>query len=261
MGLIEMPVSDPGIRFNLDWRMTLLALLALSGLSGLGWWQLERADEKALIAAAWEERQSQRPVALGLLWDKPAADLAHMPVKLSGVFLQDKYFFLDNRIFNGRFGYEVLAIMQLDSGQGLALVNRGWLAADPARRELPAVPWDGQRVELTANVYVAPGAPYMLAEQRLDGGWPKLLQAVEMAKILPLVEAISGERVFPYAIRIASGQPGALAVDWQVINVSPEKHKAYAVQWFTMALVLLIFLLLRGSNLWQWVKSSRRDRR
>ena len=55
-------------------------------------------------------------------------------------------------------------------------------------------------------------------------------------------------------------QPGALAVDWQVVNVSPEKHGAYAVQWFTMAAVLLMFYVLRSSNMWQLLRAPENRR-
>lgn len=249
------------IRCNLEWRTTLFTLLLLPLLVGLGCWQLQRAEEKALLLAAWEERQSQPPVPLGQLWDGNAESLAYLPVKVSGVFIEDKYFLLDNRIQGGRFGYEVLGILQLDGGTGLVLVNRGWLPADPARLELPIVPVAGGRIELTGHVYVAPGAPYLLAEQQLGSGWPKLLQAVEMEKLGGLLEKIGGGRVFPYTIRIDGGQPGALTADWQVVNVSPEKHGAYAAQWFTMAAVLLIFFVLRCSNLGQLVKPSGRGRK
>ena len=58
------------------------------------------------------------------------------------------------------------------------------------------------------------------------------------------------------ALRLAAGQPGALSVDWQVINVSREKHTGYAVQWFSMAAVLLLIFLLRSSNLWDWLRGA-----
>ena len=47
-------------------------------------------------------------------------------------------------------------------------------------------------------------------------------------------------------------------VDWQVVNVSPQKHQGYAVQWFAMAAVLFIFYLLRSSNLWQLLTGAGR---
>lgn len=257
-----MPASPRRrVRFSFDWGTTLFTLLMLPLLTGLGFWQLQRADEKAEIAASWEHRQSQSPLPLERLWQEPPEALSYLPVALSGVFREEEYFLLDNRIYGGRFGYEVLAVLELDDGKGLALVNRGWLAGDPSRRELPAVPPVNGRVEVTGYVYVPPGAPYLLAEQQMGSGWPRLLQAVEMEKIRPLVSGGSGDQVFPYAIRIAAGEPGALVVDWQVVNVSPEKHGAYALQWFTMAAVLFIFFVVRSSNLWQLLKPTGRDER
>ena len=209
-----MAIAGKRISFNFDWRTTAFTLVMMPLLVTLGFWQLQRAQEKALIGAAWELRQSQPPKPLAAQWDETPEALAFTPVKLSGELLKDKYFLLDNRIQQGRFGYEVLSIMQLDDDAGLALVNRGWLAADPSRLKLPPVPPVDGRIELTGHVYVAPGEPYLLAEQQLGEEWPKLLQAIEMEKIMPLVGQINGQRVFPYPIRIAAGEPAALTVDW-----------------------------------------------
>ena len=231
-------------------------MLMLPLLLGLGVWQLDRAQEKAALETSWEARQSQPPSPLDSLWGKAPETLAYLPVILSGVFLKDQYFLLDNRIYGGTFGYEVLGVIRLTNTGELVLVNRGWVAGDPARLEMPSVlPVDGS-VELAGHIYVPPGEPYLLAEQQLDGDWPKLLQAVEMEKIVPQVEALGEGRVFPYSLRVNAGEPGALSIDWQVINVSPDKHRAYAAQWFTMALVLLGFFLARSSNISQMLQSS-----
>jgi surfeit locus 1 family protein len=253
-----MSDKGPGFKFDPEWRITLFVLVMVPLMVGLGFWQLQRAEEKASLAAAFERRQLQPPAELGELWDMPADSLAYTPVILSGEFLPDKYFLLDNRILGGRFGYEVLGIVELQDSGRMVLVDRGWIAGDPARLQRPEVPEVSGLVRLTGHVYVAPGAPYLLAEQSLAGDWPKLLQAVEMDKLVPVVEAISGVSVFSYPIRIDAGAPGALSVDWQVVNVSPQKHQGYAVQWFAMALVLSIFYLLRCSNLWQLLRGPIR---
>lgn len=245
-----MPGMLQGLRFDPEWRITLFCAVMVPLMSGLGLWQLQRAEEKTALAAAWEQRQRQRPAPLGELWEEPAASLAYRPVQLRGTFLQDAYFLLDNRMHRGRFGYEVLGILQLEGG-GAALVNRGWTAADPSRRELPEVAWPRAPVDLSGHVYVAPGAPYLLAEQQLQPGWPKRIQAVEMDKLTPPATALTGDGLFPYPVRLDPGVPAALTVDWQVVNVSPDKHRGYAAQWFIMAAVLSIFYLLRCSNLWQ----------
>ena len=69
--------------------------------------------------------------------------------------------------------------MALDAGEGLALVNRGWLAATrPAG--MPPVP-RSMAVELTGTSFCRPGAP-ICWQNNAGARWPKLLQAVEMEK-------------------------------------------------------------------------------
>jgi cytochrome oxidase assembly protein ShyY1 len=233
------------LHFDPEWRLTLLTLVLVPLMVGLGFWQLQRAGEKAELAGNWEMRVQQAPVALsGLAVDDPAA-LSYRRVRIAGVFEPGRYFLVDNRTRRGRFGYEVLGVLRSDSTT--VLVNRGWMEGDPARRSLPRVPAVDGAVEITGHVYVAPGRPYLLAEQQLTPGWPKVIQAVEMDKISTSLD----DPVFPYPVRLDPDQPGALVTDWQIVNVSPEKHRGYAVQWFTMAAVLSIFYLLRSSNLLQ----------
>lgn len=251
-----MSAKDRKFVFDPEWRITLFTLLLVPLMVFLGFWQLQRADDKAALSAAWEQRQQRPPAPLPGLWGEPEEKLAYLPVELTGTFLQDEYFLLDNRIQDGRFGYEVVGIMRLAGSTRLALVNRGWIAGDPARLERPSVPLVSDSVSLSGHVYVAPGAPYLLAEQDLSGAWPKLIQALEMDKLLPLLETSLEGEVFPYPVRINAGEPGSLFVDWQVVNISPAKHQGYAVQWFTMALFLAVFYLLRSTNLWQLARRS-----
>ncbi len=242
--------SPVQFRFEPEWRITLFTLVLVPVMVGLGFWQLQRAGEKAVLADSFERRQLQAPASPGELADLPGSALAYRPARIDGTPLAEEYFLLDNRIQGGRFGYEVLAVVLLDDGSGAVLLNRGWIAGDAARQSLPRVPPMPERVSVTGHVYVPPGKPYLLAEQRLEPGWPKLLQAVEMDLLAPELEDLGGAVALPYSVRIDSGQPGALGVDWQVVNISPQKHQGYAVQWFTMAGVLLVVYMLRCTNLW-----------
>lgn len=253
-----MPDHAASLRFDLEWRISLATALLLPFLVLLGFWQLQRAEEKAQLATTWELRRHQPPALLSDLDGQSPEALAYAPVELKGRFLQGEYFLLDNRIHGGRFGYEVLALFELAGADLTVLVNRGWILGDSARLTLPEIPQVAAEVGISGYIYVAPGSPYLLAEQVLEAGWPKRIQAVEMDKLSPFVEAANGAKVFPYPVRIDEAQPGALTVDWQIVNISPEKHTGYAVQWFTMAAVLGIFYILRSSNLWQLMSGNRR---
>ena len=237
--------------------MTLLTVILLPFLLLLGFWQLQRADEKSELASTWDLRSNEAPAALTGLDLQALEELAYTPVKLTGRYRPGMYYLLDNRIHGGRFGYEVLALFDVRDLDLTVLVNRGWIAGDPSRQSLPTVSEADEEVEISGHVYVAPGKPYLLEEQTLESGWPQRIQAVEMDRLAPVIKAATGGDVFPYSVRIAEGEPGALTVDWQIVNVRPEKHRAYAVQWFTMTLALGIFYILRSSNLWELLAGHR----
>lgn len=247
-----------GFHFDFEWRLALFTALMVPLMVSLGFWQLQRAEEKAALAAAFDARQLQPAAPLSELWDKSDESLAYAPVRLIGHFLPDAYFLLDNQVRDGQVGYEVLGILELADDSGSVLVNRGWIAGGADRQTLPVVPLIDGPVEITGQVYIAPGTPFLLAEQQLDTQWPKRIQAVEMDKLTPAVAGLQGGKVFPYPVRIDTGERGALVTDWKIVNLSPQMHQGYAVQWFAMATVLLLFYLFRSSNLWQLLTGSPR---
>lgn len=241
------------IEFDFEWRITLFTLFLLPLMISLGFWQLEREQEKSALALSFERQQALPPVPLEDLWGEAAQALAYRPALLRGRYLQDRHVLLDNRIQQGRYGNEVLTLFLLNSGEQV-LVNRGWVAADPSRVSMTAVPpvTDGE-LAITGQVYVSPGEPYLLADEPLPQGWPKRVQAIQMDKL----SGDLGGKLFPHPVRIDAGQPGSLLVDWQVVNISPAKHRGYAVQWFTMAAALFLVYLLRSTNIWQILRTSK----
>lgn len=243
------------LRFDLEWRTTALTLVLLPLLVGLGFWQLQRAGEKQALAAVFAERRAGPAAPLESLWRAPEDQLRYRPVTVRGRYDPERYLLLDNRIRDGRFGYEVVSLLRVDGGERAVLVNRGWVPGDPARRALPRVETPAGEVALAGSVYVPPGEPYLLGEQSLEGGWPLVLQALEMERLEQTLEQRLGLDLFPWSLRLAADDTTALAAGWETVNVSPAKHRAYAAQWFAMAGALLLVFLLRSSNLWQLLRS------
>lgn len=223
--------------------MTLFVALMMPLMVGLGFWQLARADEKAALVADFAGKRARAPVPLTALQDPGEEELAYLPVRAVGSFRSGRYFLLDNRTRQGRFGNEVIAVFEPVGSDMAVLVNRGWIPADPARREAPTVPEVEGVVTIEGYVYVAPGTPLLLAEQRLAPGWPKRVQAVEMDLMAAALGRPLGNGLFAHPVRLEANSPGALVADWQVVNVSPERHTGYAVQWFTMAGVLTLIYI------------------
>ena len=162
-----------GLVWEFDWRTTAFAVILVPLMVSLGFWQLQRADEKARITASWEARQAMAPTKLPAVGHRHPEALTYLPVKLFGNYRQQTFFLLDNQVRRGKFGYEVLALFEPAEGGELVLVNRGWIAGDASRQTLPEVDTPSSTQELQGYVYVSPGEPYLLAEQNLEGPWPR----------------------------------------------------------------------------------------
>jgi surfeit locus 1 family protein len=235
------------LTWQLDWGTSLFTLFFVPVFIGLGFWQLERGEEKVLITAAWEQRQQQAAVPL-LSIDGSAEELAHRKVTLAGDFVPGYDFLLDNRMQGGQYGFEVISALRLRDEDLLVLVNRGWVAGDPGRRQLPTIPPTAMGEVHNGVVYVPPGQGFRLGDETRRAQWPQVVLTLDIA----WMEQVLGEPVYPFTIRLVADSPAALAVAWPLINMTPQKHGGYAVQWFSMGLMLLLLFLVRSTNVLAW---------
>ena len=238
-----MSRSRPRLKVIINWQASLLVVMLLPVVCSLGFWQLQRSDEKHAMQQLFEQRKASAPVMIEELDD--SSDLRYQPVRMRGEYLNDKAIFLDNRIYQGRFGYEIITPVKLASSGSVVLVNRGWLQGDRSRRSLPAIRHIEGEVILLGEVHVPVGKPLRLGRDDAQG-WPKVVQTVDVAA---LTQELS-HQVFPYTVRLAHNQAGAEQANWVVVNMTPEKHTGYAVQWFAMGVALLLIGLLSNTNLW-----------
>ncbi|MDC0598886.1 hypothetical protein OAP18_03515 [Gammaproteobacteria bacterium] len=78
--------------------------------------------------------------------------------------------------------------------------------------------------------------------------WPRLIQSLDPEQMAKQFSHADNARLFPYSLRLAENMPGMLVHNWPVISTLPEKHRAYAVQWFAMAAVLLLLYLFASTR-------------
>ena len=218
--------------------LTVLALLPL--LVFLGFWQLGRAEQKRVLLDNYAERQMAAPVAVGQLLE--LADPAFRRVQLRGHLDGQHSLLLDNRVRDGQVGVELLQPFQDQASGQWLLLNRGWLPW-PSRRTPPVFDTPEQTLDIQAWVYESPGATFQLQADPQNAPWPRLVTTVAPARLW----AELGRQGFADEVRIAPG-PAAYKADWPLIStgMGPEKHTAYAVQWFAMALALLGLYLYLG---------------
>ncbi len=244
--------------FKPDWKSSALVLLLLPLLLWLGFWQLQREQEKLQILAQYEARLAEAPAALERLANQD--DLAWRRVKLEGTFDAERVYLLDNQIRSGQVGFDVLQLFEVSDNQLLVWINRGWVAGKRLRSELPAVVTPPGPMRVNGYVYVPEGkafsleddAPVNATSSAAARRWPRIIQRVTVPT---LAAGVNASEVFEHVVRLSENSPAALQADWPTISVQPAKHRGYAVQWFCMAVALLLFYLWHSSNLSQTLRA------
>ncbi len=215
----------------------LVGVTLLPVLISLGLWQLQRADEK---------RDLIRKGSNGPVIDSLSSLPQQLPgaVELQARLLSEQLLLLDNRTREGRVGYELLSLFQ-DAGSGRwGVVNLGWVAAGVDRGVLPALPAlpdFTQQVSLKGMQLTAqPG--FMLGADEWSPGWPKVIQQPDMARF----ETLFQRPLYPAIVRLTESVSDNTDTRWELVVMPPEKHLGYALQWFALALALLLWLAWFG---------------
>lgn len=234
------------LQWQLDWKSALAIFLILPVLVSLGFWQLRRAEEKRVLLADFEQRRTLPAIDITSLDTYPN----YRPAYAVGQFDKTRYWLLDNRIYHGRFGYEIMAVFMLNTGEML-LVDRGWIEGDSSRRTLPTVTIPDGIVRISGELYRSDEKNFSLGTE-VQGDWPRRQQWLDIDTAVT-----EFSNMLPVSLRLEGGSNGALQVERLVVNVTPAKHTGYAVQWFAMALALGIIFIFLNTNLSAWFKSRK----
>lgn len=216
-----------------------ILLLSLALIFGrLGWWQLERQQEKLLLFEQFEDAP---------MMDAGQAltnDVRFARINAYGRYDPERHILLDNKIWQSRAGVEVLTPFELHDGRVL-LVNRGWLPLAPDRRSLPEVPTPDISVSITGrlNHAVAAGPRIGAADELRAERWPQLVTYLDPERIGAALEL----DLEPWLIQLDQSDPTGFAGRvWRPAVMGPEVHGAYALQWFALATAAVIVWISLG---------------
>ena len=214
-----------------NWKASLTFLLLLLLVLSLGVWQIDRGYNKKELENTFLERQSQ-PVKEIKYNEFLESDL-YRNVVLEGKYLE-KIFFLDNRIHNGKPGLKVFSPFET-TNNNLVLVSRGWIELED-RSKLPLI-------NTTKNVLKIQGVlrpesqDFVLENEEMNNrNNPILLQTVNLSELSNFL----GKPLSPYILELSELSESAFVKTWQPINLSSFRHFGYAVQWFGLAVVLIV---------------------
>ncbi len=213
-----------------------LFLIALAVLFTLGAWQLRRGLEKAEIATASSDEggQTQHITNAPPRWQ----DLNYKSVILEGHWIEDRTFLLDNRLLQGRPGYEVLMPFELSGDNTVLLINRGWIEKPASAKLKPPQP--GVNEPIKGQLYL-PQKGFTLGETFVgDVSWPLIILYYDFESLSQALET----RLAPAVLVLDSEHHDSFVRIWQPATIPASRHYGYAMQWWGLALTLLVFGLI-----------------
>ncbi len=210
------------------------------GLNELGYWQLSRAQEKQQRLDILASNQNQLKTQL---LDLTEDDLKQfVPVQLEVELAKRKNILVENKIQNGELGYHVLNLVHDVESKKNLLVNRGWIAGLANRSELPQVELPASYWQLKARLYPI-NRQVLSGDAEIEEFGNTIRVPVLDASIVSQLETKLDIKIEPYLLRMDKQNDYALTVDWAWVSMMPEKHLAYAFQWFSLSLAFLIVSL------------------
>ena len=199
----------------------------------LGFWQLDRAQQKNELVALFED-------------DAPWSRLYNdMPVEIFqrleslGQYQADQQVLIDNIVVGGRVGSYVMTSFRHAPDAPLLIVNRGWIEKTQLNT-LPDTSVTDEfitlrgRVGRLPRVGIRPGEAFEGAND-----WPKVA-------VYPTLEEMATEldtELLPFVLLLSPDADSGYVRRWQPPQSGPMMHYGYAFQWFVMALAVFGILL------------------
>lgn len=215
----------------------LLAGALVAGCVAAGYWQIGRAREKqALVEAFAAGGATVAQLRAGPVDAQPR----YQRVATRGRLDSSRQVLLDNMPSStGRPGYRVLTPLRRDAGERLLLVDRGWVPLGATRAALPDVAVTDSVREVRGRLDRLPEPALRAGPAATPGasGWPRVLNFPTQDDLEQAYGAPVESRILLLDPDLADGYER----QWRpALRFGPERHLGYAIQWFALALALVV---------------------
>ena len=222
--------------FSRKWLLfTVLIVLSMVLFVRLGFWQLDRLEQKRTYNAIMAERWRETPFDLSAMsLPQNLDDLEFRRIQAEGDFDYANQIILKSQIYYDAPGIALVTPFVFAEGQAI-LVARGWVPADQASPQS------------LAQLLEPPGAPVIgliKPSQAPPNGQPSLPPATPQTEWFRIdIPAIQAQ--MPYVLQPAwiqqlpeTGRPiDRLPIREEPMALNEGNHMSYAVQWFSFALI------------------------
>ncbi len=215
--------------FRAGFSLLCLALFCLC--IALGCWQLHRYHTKKTLLANYQKHLTEP----AQLFNSHSPVVPFQSIEVKGRYVNPLTVLIQNRFYHDELGFEVLTALQMPNDKRLLLVDRGWVKKINA--PLPVIESIAAPQHLTGHIKLLDEYQFILGKNSYTPEKrPLVVQRIDVKELSQWTH----QDFYPFLLRLNANEPGGYVRDWTIVTVTPERHMAYTVQWFALALVLLI---------------------
>jgi surfeit locus 1 family protein len=214
-----------------------LTAFGVAAFVTLGVWQVDRAAQKERLFAAFAGADAAQPVTL------EAARRLHDPLHFPRVTVRGRYdpehtYLLVDQTHDGQVGSVAYALFEPADGSTALLVNRGFVVSKDRGAESDVPPPPAGEQELRGLYTPPPGSGLHLGGNPLprQKSWPKQSIYLDVREIA----ADAGRSIDEKVLLLDPEQGSGFVRQWRPNVFPPERHRAYAFTWFTLAAVVVV---------------------
>ena len=215
-------------------KILIFAIIFVPITISLGFWQLDRAQEKTEIIANYDELLTSEPINL----NAKSTYKNWQPVTTMGRF-KDTVIFEDNAILNGRAGFKIYHLFENGDGS-YVFVHRGFIERNMIKNNLPQIDMPKGKQSLKGSVLIKQDNSFV---QDIEESDARIVQEFNIERLINKFPILKDRYLHPFLLNLDIRDKNKFLAIEKPVNMTASKHIGYAIQWFGLCLALIILTI------------------
>ena len=220
---------------------SVITIMLMALFLRLGFWQLDRAEQRDQIFNKQQLMLTSEPLTIDTFDDEMLSAGAQRKIDVSGSFIGPAIL-LDSQSHQGKVGYHVYIPFLVSQDNVYVLVNMGWISAGQSRQKYPEIEVPSGPQTIMGILMDVPFSGIKLGETIVEELSESLLrvQHIESEKLADFID----QPLYNKVLRLEPEINSSYVRDWVIQDSGADKNRAYALQWFCFAIVLIIIYII-----------------
>ena len=215
-------------------KILIFAIIFVPITISLGFWQLDRAEEKREIIANYDELLTSEPISLNVKiiyknWQ---------PITTIGRF-KDIVIFEDNAILSGRAGFKIYHLFENGDGS-YVFVHRGFIERNMVKNNLPLINTPKGKQSLVGSVLIKEDNSFV---QDIEESDARIIQEFNIERLINKFPILKDRYLHPFLLNLDIRDNKKFLAIEKPVNMAASKHIGYAIQWFGLCIALIILTI------------------